>query len=51
MAHDAASFGHLELVKWLCGEGGFEMDWRVIRNAARSGNLELLKWLRAMGCL
>ena len=26
MAHRAAQYGHLELVQWLCGEGGFAMD-------------------------
>ena len=50
MAHDAASYGHLELVRWLCGEGGFEMDEWVMRWAARSGNLELVQWLRGAGC-
>ena len=51
MAHFAASCGHLELVKWLCGEGGFAMDEDVMEYAARSGNLELVKSLRAAGCL
>ena len=52
MAHAAAWFGHVELVKWLCGEGGFAgfMDERVMRSAARSGNLELVQWLRGEGC-
>ena len=50
MAHAAASLGHAELVKWLCGEGGFKMDWIVMRGAARSGNLELVRWLRGEGC-
>ena len=49
MAHFAASCGHLELVKWLCGEGGFAMNG-VMRWAARSGNLELVQWLRGAGC-
>ena len=50
MVHYAASFGHLELVKWLCGEGGFAMDKVVMEDAARSGNLEILQWLRSKGC-
>ena len=51
MATVAAKHGHLELVKWLCGEGGFAMDWTVMYRAAGSGNLELVRWLRAKGCL
>ena len=50
MAKVAARFGHRELVKWLCGQGGFAMDVEVIRCAARSGNLELVQWLRGEGC-
>ena len=50
MAHIAAQQGQLELVKWLCGAGGFAMDGRVMWLAARSGNLDLVKWLRAEGC-
>ena len=50
MAMAAARYGHAELVKWLCGEGGFAMDWCVMREAARSGNLELVRWLRGEGC-
>ena len=50
MAHRAALHGHLELVKWLCGDGGFAMDWAVMWKAAKSGNLELVRWLRAEGC-
>ena len=50
MAHEAAWYGRAELVKWLCGEGGFEMDKGVMRCAARSGNLELVQWLRNEGC-
>ena len=50
MAHVAAKYGHLELVKWLCKEGGFAMDEGVVRLAASSGNLELLRWLRGEGC-
>ena len=50
MVHVAAEYGHLELVKWLCGEGGFAMDKYVMRYAAGSGNLELVKWLRGEGC-
>merc|ERR1719181_1132952 len=40
----------LELVKWLCGEGGFAMDEMVMSIAARSGNLEMAKWFRGKGC-
>ena len=50
MACFAAQYGHLELVKWLCGEGGFAMDEGVIGWAAGSGNLELVQWLRGEGC-
>ena len=50
MTHFAASCGHLELVKWLCGEGGFEMDEGVAGWAAHGGNLELVQWLRGEGC-
>ena len=50
MAHVAAEYGHLQLVKWLCREGGFAMDEGVMNRAARSGNLELVQWLRGEGC-
>ena len=50
MAEIAAEFGHLELLKWLCGEGGSTMDARVMMEAAGSGNMELVQWLRAEGC-
>ena len=50
MVHYAASFGHLELVKWLCGEKGFAMDETVVRSAVTSGKLELVQWLRGEGC-
>ena len=50
MAHTAAQYGHLELVKWLCGEGGFAMTRFVMESAAFSGNLELVKWLQGEGC-
>ena len=50
MAHIAAQQGQLELVKWLCGAGGFAMDEVVMEDAAFSGNLELVQWLRGEGC-
>ena len=51
MAHNAAAYGHLELVKWLCGEeGGFAMDGWVMAYATMSGDLELVQWLRGEGC-
>ena len=50
MAGTAAQYGHLELVEWLCGEGGFAMNKGVMENAAKSGNLQLVQWLRAKGC-
>ena len=50
MANAAAQQGQLELVKWLCGEGGFAMDEWVMEYAASSGNLELVQWLRGEGC-
>ena len=50
MAQAAAWYEHPELVKWLCGAGGFAMDERVLAEAAGSGNLELVRWLRDEGC-
>ena len=50
MAWFAARYGQVELVKWLCGEGGFAMDEYVMGWAARSGNLELVQFLRGEGC-
>ena len=50
MAKIAARYGQAELVKWLCGEGGFEMDEEVMWQAAHGGNLELVRWLRGEGC-
>ena len=50
MAEAAAEFGHLEVVKWLCGEGGFAMDKNMMAGAAISGNLELVQWLQGEGC-
>ena len=50
MDHFAAEYGHLEVVKWLCGEGGFVMDEDTMWQAASSGNLELVRWLRGEGC-
>ena len=50
MADAAARLGHLELVKWLCGEGGLAMDDMVMMEAAGSGNLELVQWMRGEGC-
>ena len=47
---EAAWGGNLELVQWLCGEGGFAMDESVMNFAAMGGNLELVKWLRGEGC-
>ena len=45
MAQAAARFGHLELVRWLVKEQGFEIDEAVVDNAAGSGNVELVQWL------
>ena len=56
MAHRAAVYGHVELMKWLIGEeggwttGGFVIDEGVMAMAASSGNLELVQWLRGEGC-
>ena len=50
LASAAAIQGHLELVQWLCGEGGFAMDEQVMKSAAASGNLEVVQWLRGEGC-
>ena len=49
MAEFAARYGHLVLVKWLCGEGGFAVDKLVVRGAAGSGNLEVVQWLLREG--
>ena len=45
MAHEAAEHGHLELVQWLCGEGGFAIDTEVMDQAALGGHIELVQWL------
>ena len=50
LAQVAATYGHTELVEWLCGEGGFAMDDGVMEYAAIGGNLELVQWLRGAGC-
>ena len=50
MARVAAMYGHRELVQWLCGEGGFAMDERLMQCAAFRGNLQLVQWLRGEGC-
>jgi len=50
MAQFAARYGQVELVRWLCGEGGFAMDEGVMNGAAESGDLELVQWLRGEGC-
>ena len=50
MALAAARYGHAELVKWLCGEGGFAMDEYVMAMAAYGGNLRVVQWLRGKGC-
>ena len=50
MALAAAEDGHLELVQWLCGEGGFDVDGRGMNSAAWHGHLEVVKWLRGEGC-
>ena len=53
MARYAARYGHVELVKWLCGEGGFAMDESATKfamfAATTSGNLELMQWLQGKG--
>ena len=51
MPRYAALHGHLELVKWLCGEGGFGFDVEVVGFAARQGlpppaARDLVQWLR-----
>jgi len=50
MAHTAALYGHMVLVRWLIQEQGFAMDRKVMVAAAGSGNLELVRWLRANSC-
>ena len=46
MAWFAARYGQVELVKWLCGEGGFAMDKWVMEQAAMIGTFEIVQWLR-----
>ena len=46
MAWLAARYGQVELVKWLCGEGGFAMDKWVMEQAAMIGTFEIVQWLR-----
>ena len=50
LAHVAARQGQLELLKWLCGAGGFAMDEGVMADAATSDNLDVVQWLRGEGC-
>ena len=50
MAIVAARYGQWELVRWLCGEGGFAIDTDMMRCAASGGNLEMVRWLRGEGC-
>ena len=51
LASAAATFGHLEVVKWLCGDGGFAMDEAVMASAELvSRSPELVGWLKAQGC-
>ena len=50
LLNNAALFGHLEVVRWLILNQGFEMDEGVMSDAARSGNLKLVKWLWDEGC-
>ena len=47
---EAASYGNLQLVQYLCKEQHFAMDELLMSEAAWSGNLLLVQWLRAEGC-
>ena len=44
------STGTGRVVQYLCGEGGFAMDEKLMACVAGNGNLELVKWLRGKGC-
>ena len=46
----AARGGHLETLRWLITQEGFELNEWVFASACRDGNLEMLKWLRSEGC-
>ena len=48
--YEAARAANLELLQWLCGEQGCEMDETVMQWAARSGNMKVVQWLRGKGC-
>ena len=48
--YEAARAANLELLQWLCGEQGCEMDETVMQWAVRSGNLKVVQWLRGEGC-
>ena len=50
IAYAAAEHGHLELVQWLCGEGGFALNEFLMQDAARGGSVELVQWLSRRGC-
>ena len=45
----AARGGHLEVLKWLRGDG-FEWCNRTCRNAVQHGHVEVLRWARQKGC-
>jgi len=45
----AARGGHLEVLKWLRGQG-CEWDSYTCAEAALGGHLEVLKWARSQGC-
>ncbi|KAG5175135.1 hypothetical protein JKP88DRAFT_339299 [Tribonema minus] len=46
----AAQGGQLEVLQWLCGDGGCAWDERTPSGAAGGGHLALLQWVRANGC-
>ena len=44
----AASYGHLNVVKW-CRENGLLMDEETVIQAAANGHMNVFEWCRANG--
>ena len=45
--HEAARFGHIEILEWLGSEGDVLDEW-ACAGAIQGGQLETLKWLRSL---
>jgi len=50
VCHEAAKYGHLEVLQWLARENRLPVNEMTSRCAAEGGHLELLQWLRKYGC-